>query len=118
VAKCGVPATWAERITSVDETSQATVVGIVELLCVILLLVPRTALGALLSLVIGGAIFTHLTSLGVAAPEAPGSARTDGGALFALALLVAAGSLLVLALRRRQLPFLSAFLGRRAANGG
>src|SRR5438034_8659835 len=42
----------------------ATVVGIAELLCVIFLLVPRTAaIGAALSLlVISGALFTHLTS--------------------------------------------------------
>jgi hypothetical protein len=45
----------------------------------------------------------------------PAARAADGGALFALALLVA-GSLLVLTLWR-QLPFLSAFLGRRAANG-
>src|SRR5262245_36451988 len=53
----------------------ATAVGVIELICVVLLLVPRTAApGALLSLlVIGGAIFTHLTSLGIAVPEAPGS---------------------------------------------
>jgi hypothetical protein len=95
----------------------ATAVGVVELACVILLLIPRTAaLGALLSLlVIGGAIFTHLTSLGIAVPEAPGSTETDGGALFGLALLVAAGSLLVLALRWRQLPFVGRALWRGAA---
>ena len=94
----------------------ATAVGVIELVCVVLLLIPRAAAaGALLSLlVIGVAIFTHLTSLGIAVPEAPGSTDTDGGALFALALLVAAGSLLVLALRWRQLPFLSAVLGRPA----
>lgn len=95
----------------------ATAVGVIELICVVLLLVPRTAaLGALLSLLtIGGAIFTHLTALGIAVQEAPGSAETDGGALFALALLVAAGSLLVLALRRRQLPFLGRALSGDAA---
>src|SRR5262245_14086409 len=45
----------------------ATAVGVLELVCVILLLVPRTAAwGAALALfVISGAIFTHLTSLGI-----------------------------------------------------
>src|SRR4029078_9390489 len=45
----------------------ATVVGLVELVCVVLLLLPRAArLGALLALaVIGLAIVTHLTSLGI-----------------------------------------------------
>src|SRR5437868_6111121 len=61
----------------------ATLLGIVELVCVVLLLVPRTAaLGALLSLlVIAGAIFTHLTALGVSIPVAPGSDERDGGTL-------------------------------------
>src|SRR5262249_59984667 len=45
----------------------ATAARLAELLCVILLLVPRTAaVGAALSLlVITGPIFTHLTSLGI-----------------------------------------------------
>jgi uncharacterized membrane protein YphA (DoxX/SURF4 family) len=83
----------------------ATLVGLAELLCVILLLVPRcAAIGAVLSLaVIGGAIFTHLTALGIEAKN-PGTGEGDGGLLFALALIVAAGSLLVLWLRRRELP--------------
>ncbi len=84
----------------------ATAVGLVELLCVILLLVPRTAaLGAALSLlVIGGAIFTHLTSLGIQVAD-PATGEGDGGLLFGLAVLVAVGSAVVLAFRRRQLPF-------------
>jgi hypothetical protein len=87
----------------------ATAVGLVELACVVLLLLPRTAaLGAALALaVISGAIFTHLTSLGI---EVAG----DGGLLFGLALAVAVGSLVVLAYRWRQLPFVAALL-RRAA---
>src|SRR5919109_5237771 len=45
----------------------ASLVGPAELVCVVLLLIPRTAaLGAVLALaVIGGAIMTHLTSLGL-----------------------------------------------------
>jgi uncharacterized membrane protein YphA (DoxX/SURF4 family) len=89
----------------------ATAVGIVELLCVVLLLIPRTAsLGALLSLaVISGAIFTHLTSLGIQVPD-PSTGETDGGALFAGALTVAGGSILVLAFRWRELPLLKSWL--------
>jgi uncharacterized membrane protein YphA (DoxX/SURF4 family) len=84
----------------------ATAVGIAELLCVILLLVPRTAaVGAALSLlVISGAIFTHLTSLGIQVVD-PATGEGDGGLLFALAVLVAVGSAVVLAFRWRQLPF-------------
>jgi hypothetical protein len=89
----------------------ATAVGIAELLCVILLLMPRTAaIGGLLSLlVISGAIFTHLTSLGIQIVD-PATGEGDGGLLFGLALVVAVGSLVVLAFRWRQLPFLKAVL--------
>jgi len=86
----------------------ATAVGIAELICVILLLVPRTAaIGAALSLlVISGAIFTHLTSLGIQVVD-PATGEGDSGLLFGLALLVALGSAVVLVFRWHQLPFLS-----------
>jgi hypothetical protein len=89
----------------------ATLVGLVELVCVVLLLVPRTAaLGALLSLlVISGALFTHLSSLGIAVID-PATGESDGGLLFALAVVVAAGSLLVLVLRWQQLPWMERFI--------
>lgn len=76
--------------------------GVAELLACVLLLVPRTVpLGALLSLgMIGGALVSHLTRLGIVV-------RDDGGLLFALALVVFACSLAVLLIRRRQL---SAFI--------
>ena len=85
----------------------AIAVGFVELLCVVLLLVPRTAVfgAALALLVISGALFTHLTSLGVQVVN-PATGESDGGLLFALAVVVAAGSALVLVLRRQQLPLL------------
>ena len=86
----------------------ATAVGIVELVCVVLLLVPRTAAAgaALALLTIGGAIFTHLTSLGIAIVD-PTTGESDGGLLFGLAIAVAVGSLIVLAFRWRQLPLVS-----------
>jgi uncharacterized membrane protein YphA (DoxX/SURF4 family) len=85
----------------------ATAVGLAELLCAVLLVIPRTAaVGAALALlVIGGAIFTHLTSLGIAVVD-PATGDSDGGLLFGLAIAVAAGSLIVLAFRWRQLPLL------------
>jgi uncharacterized membrane protein YphA (DoxX/SURF4 family) len=85
----------------------ATALGVVELLCVILLLVPRTAaIGAVLSLlVISGAIFTHLTSFGIQVVD-PATGEGDGGLLFGLALAVAVGSQVIFAYRWRQLPFL------------
>ncbi len=75
--------------------------GVVELVASILLLVPTTAAwGAALSLgVISGAIFSHLTKLGITLP-----AVDDHGELFALALIVFVCSAGVLVLHRHQLP--------------
>ena len=75
--------------------------GVVELLASILLLVPRTVVyGALTSLaVISGAIFFHLTKLGITLP-----AVDDKGELFALAVVVFACSAGVLILHRHELP--------------
>jgi putative oxidoreductase len=84
--------------------------GVAELVASVLLLVPRTtALGALLALgVIGGAIASHLTILGIVVLD-------DGGALFALALAVFACSAVVLALHWRELPLVGARFGAAAA---
>jgi putative oxidoreductase len=89
----------------------ATLVGLAELVCVVLLLIPRCAAsGAALALaVIGGAIMTHLTSLGIEVKN-PDTGEGDGGFLFALAVVVAAGSLVVLWYRWRQLPFIERLL--------
>src|SRR5688572_8494763 len=72
--------------------------GIVELIAVILLLYPRTTtLGAILAMgVISGAIFSHLTKLGIVV-------KNDGGLLFILALAVFIGSAAILAIRRGQI---------------
>lgn len=77
--------------------------GIVELIASILLLIPATVtVGALLALgVISGAILSHLTRLGIALP-----AVGDHGELFALAVVVLVGSLLVLLMHRRELPWI------------
>ncbi len=75
--------------------------GIVELIASVLLVIPATvAVGALLSLgVISGAIFSHLTKLGIALP-----AVNDRGELFALAVVVFLCSATVLILHRREIP--------------
>ena len=85
--------------------------GVFELAAAALLLFPRTvAVGALMSLgVISGAIFSHLTVLGVALTEAG-----DRGELFALALVVFVGSAAVLFIRRRELPLVGAALSKEA----
>jgi putative oxidoreductase len=73
--------------------------GVVELVAAILLLVPATAsLGAVLAMgVMAGAIVSHLFILGI-------EVKGDGGLLFGLALAAFAGSLIVLVLRRTQIP--------------
>ena len=77
--------------------------GIVELFASILLLIPSTAwLGALLALgVSSGAIFSHLTKLGLVVKD-------DGGLLFGLACTVFVGSLIVLFIHRQQIPIIGA----------
>ena len=75
--------------------------GIAELAASILLLLPQTVVfGAILALcVISGAIFFHLTRLGITLPLVD-----DHGELFALAVVVFICSLAVLILHRRELP--------------
>jgi putative oxidoreductase len=82
--------------------------GIVELIASVLILVPVTvALGALLSLgVMGGAIVSHLTVLGI---EIMG----DGGLLFALAIIVFICSAIVLLAFADELPLLGPKLRSR-----
>lgn len=91
----------------------ATLVGLAELACVVLLLIPRTAAaGAALALaVIAGAIMTHLMSLGIEVRN-PDTGEGDGGLLFGLAVAVAVGSVVVLAYRWRQLPLIDRVCGR------
>jgi uncharacterized membrane protein YphA (DoxX/SURF4 family) len=89
----------------------ATLVGALELVAAVLLLVPRTpAVGAALALgLMGGAIATHLTSLGIEVRD-PATGEGDGGLLFALAGVVAGCSAFVLALHWRELPLGARFL--------
>jgi putative oxidoreductase len=83
--------------------------GIVELIAVVLLLIPNTAwLGALLALgTITGAIFSHLTKLGIVVKD-------DGGTLFILAIVVFILSALTLFLHRTDLPFVGQFFERQS----
>jgi putative oxidoreductase len=78
--------------------------GIVELIAVILLLIPNTAwLGAILALgTITGAIFSHLTKLGIVVKD-------DGGTLFILACIVFVLSALTLWIHRKEVPVLGSF---------
>ncbi len=78
--------------------------GVVELIAAVMLLIPATAgIGAVLALgVMGGAIFSHLTRLGIVV-------QGDGGLLFVLALTVTGCSLLVAWLRRESIPVVRNF---------
>ena len=75
--------------------------GVVELIAVVLLFIPATIwLGALLALgTISGAIFSHLTKLGIIV-------LGDGGLLFGLAIVVFLLSLTVLFIHRKEIPFI------------
>jgi uncharacterized membrane protein YphA (DoxX/SURF4 family) len=76
-------------------------IGILELIAGILLLIPKTVwVGATLTIgVIGGAIFMHMTKLGIAV-------NGDGGVLFFTALTTFALSSIVLFFYRKDIPFL------------
>jgi len=79
--------------------------GVVELIASILLFVPgRAAVGAMLAAgTMAGAIFFHLTSLGIEVMD-------DGGLLFGAAVLVFASATFVLWNHRRTLPVIGARL--------
>ena len=79
--------------------------GVMELAAAVLLLIPSTvSLGAALAAGVGiGAVFSHLTVLGI-------DVKGDGGLLFTLACVVLVGSTIVLALHRRELPLVGASL--------
>ena len=78
--------------------------GIVELIAAILLLIPSTAsIGAVLALsTITGAIFSHLTKLGIVVKD-------DGGLLFILAIVVFLLSGVTLLLHRKDLPVVGSY---------
>jgi len=75
--------------------------GVLELITVILLLNPKTpVLGALLAVgLMGGAIMSHLTRLGI-------EVQGDHGLLFKLGVTVLVAALVVLFSRRRELPII------------
>lgn len=75
--------------------------GIAELIAAILILIPRTAwLGALLTAgIISGAIFMHLTQLGI-------EINGDGGTLFGMAVIVFVLSLITLLINRKSIPII------------
>lgn len=81
-------------------------IGVLELIASILLLIPRTVVfGALLAVgVIAGALFFHLTILGI-------EVQGDGGKLFGLAVIVMVAALALLFLRRAELLHWAQYFG-------
>jgi len=83
--------------------------GVMELIAVVLLLIPRTSVfGAVLSLgVITGAIGAHLTKLGVSIDPVglgnPGLEPLEGPSLFVMAVVVFLSSIGIIVIRRSQL---------------
>ncbi len=83
--------------------------GIAELIASILLLTRTLSwLGAIIGLgVISGAIFFHLTVLGI-------SVKGDGGYLFALAIITFITCLTVVFLRKHQIPYINKYFSSLA----
>ncbi len=77
-------------------------IGVMELIASILILIKRTSwAGALLSVgLMAGAIFSHLTQLGI-------EVKGDGGQLFYMAIGTWVLSLFVLWSERKQIPFIN-----------
>ncbi len=76
-------------------------IGVLELIAGILLLIPKTVwAGATLTLgLIGGAIFMHLTKLGI-------DVNGDSGVLFYTAIITCILSGIILWIYRKDIPFL------------
>jgi uncharacterized membrane protein YphA (DoxX/SURF4 family) len=77
-------------------------IGVMELIASVLLLIPNLAwLGAILGLgLMGGAIMSHLTQLGIVI-------NNDGGQLFIYALIVLICSAIVLLIHWKKVPYLA-----------
>lgn len=77
-------------------------IGILELIAGVLLLIPRTVwAGALLTIgVIGGAIFMHLTMLGI-------EVNNDGGLLFGTAVATFILSAIILFFHKKNIPLIN-----------
>ena len=80
--------------------------GVVEALLVVGILLPQTWVlaAALTTGLLGGAILSHLTVLGVEVSD-------DGGALFAMALVGTASGAVITWMRRRELPVVGRWFG-------
>lgn len=76
--------------------------GVVELIVAILILIPRTTwLGAILGAgIMSGALFSHITKLGIVV-------QNDGGTLFTLALVTFIFCVVLVWKNQKQIPFVN-----------
>ncbi|WP_100612296.1 DoxX family membrane protein [Confluentibacter lentus] len=76
-------------------------IGVLELIASIFLFIPKTIwLGAVLTIgIIGGAIFMHITQLGIVV-------NNDGGILFVTAMITFILATIILYLYRKTIPFI------------
>jgi len=83
--------------------------GIAELIASILLIIPSLCwAGAFIGAgIMAGAIFSHITILGI-------TVEGDGGYLFSLAIVTLACSLIVLFLRKHQIPYINKYFSSLA----
>ena len=83
------------------EPNGRILIGVLELIAAILILIPKTVwAGAILTLgIIGGAIFMHLTQLGI-------EINNDGGVLFFTAIITFALSAVILYKYKQDIPFI------------
>jgi putative oxidoreductase len=83
--------------------------GVLELIASALILVPRTTwLGAGLAAgLMAGAIFSHLTQLGIVLQH---DGMNDGGVLFSLAVITFVSALILVWLDRKAVPILNRFV--------
>lgn len=80
-------------------------IGTLELIAAILILIPKTIwTGAILTVsIISGAVFLHITQLGI-------EVNQDGGKLFYMALSVLILSLVITWNERNKIPFIKNYL--------
>lgn len=80
-------------------------IGIIELIASILLLIRKTAwFGAILTVgVIGGAIFMHLTKLGI-------EVKGDGGLLFGTAVVTFILAIIILIVYKKDIPLIRSLI--------
>ena len=84
--------------------------GVLELIAVICLFIPSTVTyGAILAMgATGVAILSHLTKLGIVVKNSNG--MNDGGLLFTLAIVTFISSVVILLIRRTQIPVFGKWL--------